>query len=72
MSWLREEIAPAPHLIDPADTRKAAKAFYMSGWWKAQIREEIAKQKRAIEHEQACLEGMIEAYEAHGHGRYSG
>lgn len=63
MTWLRDQIAPAPHLLEPAETAAQAEKFFQHRNTDALI-EAIARQKRAIEHEQAILDGMIRALHA--------
>ncbi len=60
MTWIRDDIAPAPHLLDPAETMKAA-MIYARHWSKVQLIEKIAEHKRAIEHEQAIVTGFEQA-----------
>ena len=69
MTWLRQQIAPdreikaAPHVLDPSQTVIAARNYCASrpGW---ELEKMIAEHKRAIEHEQAVLKGMLEALES--------
>jgi hypothetical protein len=59
-SWLLNQINPAPHLLDPKETRKSSARYYNGLSVKA-LEKEIAEYKRAIEHEQAILEGIGDA-----------
>ena len=69
MTWLRQQIAPdkeikaAPHVLDPDQTVIAARRYCESrhSW---ELETMIAEHKRAIEHEQAVLTGMLEALRA--------
>lgn len=66
MSWDRQKVAPEPHLLDPAETRRVVKQQYAIGVLslsKSQLQTRIRWQKRAIEHEQAVFEGMCDAME---------
>ena len=69
MTWLRQKIAPAPHLLEPKDTMVNAKAYWLAeGRFSAShLTTAIAEHERALEHEQAILEGMYQALESlHG------
>jgi len=63
MSWLRHKIAPSPHLLDPKETRKSSKSYFNDNMSDKQLGTWITDQKRAIEHEQAILEGACDAME---------
>jgi len=64
MTYARTVIAPSPHLLDPAQTRVSAqsyaKRFYPT---KALLEQAIADHQRALEHEQAILDGYRDALE---------
>jgi hypothetical protein len=64
VSWLRQQIAPSPHLLDPAATEEAAYRYYTTVGGGPQLRRQVADQLRAIEHEEALARGMVRALEA--------
>lgn len=70
MTWLASKIPAAEHVLDPSETTKAARLYSLRYWPNIKLLTEyIAIHKRAIEHEQAILEGMNQAYEEMINGR---
>lgn len=68
MTWIRSQLASAPHLLDPDDTVKSSMAYYARESADT-LERRIREQKRAIEHEQAILKGMELALEKTKRGR---
>jgi hypothetical protein len=64
MTWILNQIAPAPHLLEPAETEVSAYRYGLSAYFHPRdIAARIAEQKRAIEHEEAIVRGMERAYQ---------
>lgn len=62
MTWMRINLAPEPHLLNPAETEHAA-ARYVVRWSIEELALAIRKHKRAMEHEAAILKGYESALE---------
>lgn len=59
MTYALNQIAPAPHLLDPKRTVETARQYYNRYALSVEaLTDRIAEHKRAIEHEQAILAGM--------------
>ena len=63
MTWIRQRLAPSPHLLDPESTVEASKAYWLKTATVHSLTQAIRDHERALEHEQAVLTGMYQALE---------